>query len=260
VLAKALLEKDAEEDGARDSLEDDWAERGQIQNTTIGDVNTSINVTDQERLININRLSNKSNREYNRIHESLMRLVDILELDELTDFEIAQRITDYIDNDEEGDYEEDAKNAPLTTIEEMIQIPGITPAILYGYINEDGEKIKGLADFIGLWGTARINLNTASRETLMAICPEISEEDADNIVDYRSEVELFNTPMDLTNVTGMSDIYQRDKTLLQYVTTVSTYFEVKVTASKDNVKKEVRAILQRQGKKVDMLFWKEREI
>ena len=259
VFAKALLEKDAEEDGPRDTLYDDWAQKGQLQNITIGDVNTRITITDQESLININRLSNKSNSDFARIQSALARLVDILELDPNEELGLVDRITDYIDNDEEGEFEEDAKNAPLATIEEMLQIPGITSQILYGYTTEDGERIKGLSEFVGLWGIARININTASEEVLMAISPEITEEDAENIITYRNDEESFNTPADLTNVVGMSDIYQRDKQLNQYVTTVSTFFEVRVKADKDNVKKDVRAILQRQGKNVDMLFWKERE-
>ena len=260
VLAKALLEKDAEEDGARDTLYDDWAENGQLQNIEIGDVNTRITVTDQERLININRLSSKTNKDFARIQSALARLVDILGLDHNGEFGLVERITDYIDDNEEGEFEEDVKNGTLTTIEEMLQIPGVTTQILYGYTNEDGEQIKGLADFVGLWGTARINLNTASWEVLQAISPEISEEDADNIIAYRTDEESFNTPMDLRNVTGMSDIYQRDNQLLQYVTTVSTFFEVRIRAEKDTIKKDVRAILRRQGKNIHMLFWKEREL
>ncbi len=260
VFAKALLQKDAEEDGPRDTLYDDWAQKGQLQNITIGDVNTRITITDQESLININRLTNKKNKDFARIQSALARLVEILETDQNGEFDIVDRITDYIDSDEEGEFEDGAKNAALATIEEMLLIPGITAQILYGYTTEDGERIKGLADYIGLWGTARVNLNTASKEVLQAISPEIAEEDAENIITYRNDEESFNTPADLTNVVGMSDIYQRDKQLNQYVTTVSTYFEVRVRADKDNVKKDVRAILRRQGKKIDMLFWKEREL
>lgn len=260
VLAKSLLEKDSQEDPTRDTLGDDWAESGQLQNITIGDVATRITVTDQERLLNINRLTSKQNSDFARIHESLMRLVEILELDQEGELGIAERITDYLDDDEEGEYEDGAKNAALTTIEEMVKIPGITSRILYGYTNDEGEQIKGLADFVGLWGTGRVNLNTAGMEVLQAISPEISEEDADNIVTYRADQEPFNTPADLINVAGLSDIYQRDRQLMQHVTTVSTYFEVRIKAEKDNVKKDVRAILRRQGKNIDMLFWKEREL
>lgn len=256
VLATALLEKDAQEDGPRDTLSDDWADSGALQIVPIGDIETTITVTDQERLININRLSNKKNKDYARIRQTLARLIEILELD-TDEIGLLERITDYLDPDEEGDYEEGAKNGPLTTIEEMLQIPGLTPRFLYGYTTEEGEKVNGLAYFIGLWGSARININTASPEVLRAISPEISEEDAGNIVEYRSE-EPFNTPADIINVTGMSDIYHRDRKLMQYLTTLSTYFEVRIRANKDNVKKDVRAILQRKGKKVIVLFWKER--
>lgn len=263
VLARALLEKDAEEDGPRDSLYDDWSGKGQLQDiSVIGDVNTDITVTDQERLININRLSNKSNRDFTRIYDALTRLVAILEIDPVGEYAIAERIRDYIDADEDGDFEIDAKNGPLTTIEEVLQIEGITTRMLYGYVTEEGEVMSGLADFVGLWGTGRVNINTASPEVLQAISPEISEEDAANILAHREDEELgpFNTPMDLANVAGMSDIFDRDKTLMQYLTTVSSYFEVRTRATQDNVKKDVRAIVRRQGKNTTIQFWKERDL
>jgi general secretion pathway protein K len=260
ILAKVLLEKDGEEDGARDTLDDDWAGNLPLEGGKIGDVSTDITITDQERLININRLNNRKNNDFVRIHLALSRLLEILELDISGEYAILERITDYIDNNEEGDFEDGAKNGPLTTIEEMLQIPGIQRWMIYGWTDEMGEQRKGLADFVGLWGIARVNLNTASKEVLRAISTEITEEDANNIVAYRDEEEPFNTPLDLTKVTGMADIYKRDNKLIQYVTTLSTYFEVRIRAEKDNVKKDVRAILRRQGKKVNMLFWKEREL
>lgn len=263
VLARALLEKDAEEDGPRDTLYDDWSGKGQLQNiTVIGDVNTNTTVTDQERLIDVNRLTNKTNRDFNRIYDALARLVVVLEMDPSGEYAIADRIRDYIDADEEGDFETEAKNGALTTIEEMLQIEGITTRMLYGYVTEEGEVINGLADFVGLWGTGRININTASPEVLRAISPEISEEDAANILVYRDDPDVgpFNTPMDLANVTGMADIYDRDKTLMQYLSTVSTFFEVRARATQDNVKKDVRAVIRRQGKQTTILFWKERDL
>lgn len=263
VLARALLEKDAEEDGPRDSLYDDWSGKGQLQNVSvIGDVDTNITITDQERLININRLSNKSNRDFSRVYDALSRLVVILEIDPVGEYAIAERIRDYIDADEDGDFEVEAKNGPLTTIEEMLQIEEITTQRLYGYINEEGEIFEGLVDYIGLWGNGRININTASPEVLRSISAEIDEEDAANILVYRDDPDVgpFNTPMDLTNVTGMSDIYERDKTLMQYLTTVSSWFEVRTRATQDNVKKDVRAIIRRQGKQTVIQFWKERDL
>jgi outer membrane protein TolC len=58
----------------------------------------------------------------------------------------------------------------------------------------------------------------------------------------------------------MADIYQRDQRLTQYLTTVSTYFELRVKAEKDTVRKDVRAVLRRQGRNIDLLFWKERDL
>ncbi len=261
MLANALLEKDTLEGGPIDTLDDDWAENAQFQGITIGDVNTTITITDQERLININRLADKANKDYNFIHQSLARLIEILELEENEELLLADCIADYIDKDEEGEFEEGAKNGPLTTIEEMLQIPQITPRILFGYTTEEGEEIRGLADFVGLWGTAKININTASVEVLEAISPEIDEEDAGNIVDYRAgeDGEPFNTPAELVKVPGFENIFDEDKNLLAHLTTFSTYFEVRIKAEKDNVKKDVRSIVSRKGKKINVLFWKERE-
>lgn len=79
------------------------------------------------------------------------------------------------------------KNAPFDTVEELLLVKGMTPAILYG----DGTR-KGIADFLTVnAGVATININYASKEVLMAI-PGMSADAADAVIKYRLDQTIQN--------------------------------------------------------------------
>jgi general secretion pathway protein K len=58
-----------------------------------------------------------------------------------------------------------AKNGKIETLNELLQIRGITEEILYGSPEEDGE-FKGIAQFLTIYEYSSINPNTASEEVL----------------------------------------------------------------------------------------------
>jgi general secretion pathway protein K len=58
-----------------------------------------------------------------------------------------------------------AKNGPFDTVEELILVKGVTPAMLYG----DGKK-KGIINFLTVSSSSNtINVNAAPKEVLMAV-------------------------------------------------------------------------------------------
>ena len=58
-----------------------------------------------------------------------------------------------------------AKNGPLDTVEELLLVKGVTPAMLYG----DGQR-KGIINYLTVYSSSNtINVNAAPKEVLMAI-------------------------------------------------------------------------------------------
>jgi general secretion pathway protein K len=275
-LAIALLIKDAKDadKSKTDTLTDDWADSDMLKGLSIGGVSTVTEVKDQERFLNINRLSKRENpgctdQEYQRIKDwikdSLRRLiVEILQLDQTNELQLAERISDWIDEDGDGSYEEGARNMPLTTIEEMLQIPEMTKSILYGHTDEEGEEHEGLASYITLWGTGKVNINTAPSKVLLAISQHMMEDDVTAILNYREDTgnhpQGFGAPGNLkeaTNILTRQD--NGDPQLLGHLTCSSTFFEVSILASKGYLKMQVEAIVERRGTSINQLFWKERQ-
>ena len=244
-------------------------------------MSTVIKIKDQERFLNINRLHNSGNRddikpdqayrEYKWIKAALARLITVLKLDP----DIVERIADWIDQDSVGEHEEGARNVSLTTIDEMLQIPGITTAILYGTSGEESNNSAGLAGYITLWGTAKININTAPEEILESISDKIDQQKATDIVNYRKD-NPFTLLEDLTKVThgdGGAPVLEKifdkdegDKNLKDHLTVSSTYFEVSIEATKGHMRMHVEAVVRRDGSPVTgdtivrQLFWKERQM
>jgi len=92
---------------------------------------------------------------------------------------LAQAILDWIDGDdlrraqgaEAAEYRQLGldhlpRNGPVPTLEELLWVPGMTPEILYGAADERGA---GIARWLTVDGSAKINLNTAPREVLAAL-------------------------------------------------------------------------------------------
>ncbi|MCZ6691392.1 MAG: hypothetical protein O7H41_17530, partial [Planctomycetota bacterium] len=79
--------------------------------------------------------------------------------------------------------------APYRALAELESIDGITSRLLHGHTDEFGHH-AGLADFLTLHSMGEVNINTASREVLIACLsarfPSQAAEYADRILDYRA--------------------------------------------------------------------------
>jgi len=254
-LLRAYLKKDLTKN-AIDTLNDCWREGEYLSECKMGDATVSVDVWDAESLLKLNNLSKKTNKFYQRTKSSLKRLLEVLDIEAETGGELADRICDWIDADDDGDYEEDAPNKPLFVIEDLLSIEGVTESFYKGWVDEFGESHKGLYETTTVWGSGKVNINTAPKEVLMAISSAIGETEADNIIEYRQE-EDFNTPQDLTKVDGLSNIFNRDRTLRNFITTVSTDFIAHIKATTEGRTLRIRAVLRRSTKGIKLLLWKE---
>lgn len=91
-----------------------------------------------------------------------------------------------------------AKNANFDTVEELLLVKGVTPAMLYG----DGKK-KGIIDYVTVYSNRNsINVNAASREVLMAV-PGMTPEKVDYVLAQREGTGIEKT-QDIAALLGES--------------------------------------------------------
>lgn len=259
-LARAYIEKDGKEN-TLDTLNDCWATGEQLEDLKIGDATVEMRIVDAESLFNLANLSKQTNKFYSRTKNGLSRLVSYLGLeeDDPDNQTIAPAVTDWIDQDKKGDYEDGAENRVPRVLEELMLVPEVTERVYYGWIDTEAEQeYKGLREFLTLWGSGRININTAPKEVLVAMSGAIDEEKADNIIEYRQE-ESFKTPNDLVKVSGCADVFNRDRTLRAALTTVSTFFQVRIRSEANGCVMRVRAIVRRLPGATETVVWKEEE-
>ncbi len=154
--------------------------------------------------------------------DKLRALIGTLVEDEVERDTITDSILDWIDdnnlhrlNGSEDDYYESlkqpypCKDAPFDTVEELLNVRGITPEVLYGCmksgVNEEGEEViqfqKGLVDMVSLYGTTSVNINTAPKEVLVSA--GFTEAEAEEIISAR-ELEVITNPAEVIRKPGLT--------------------------------------------------------
>jgi general secretion pathway protein K len=177
------------------------------------------------------------------------------ELDERKAAEIVDSLADWIDSDdrtsdfgaEENYYRSlehpyGCKNGPVTFIEELLLVKGITSELLYG----DSEH-KGLAGFLTAQGNdGKININTADPVLLQAMASGVTEELAKTMVDFRDEE---NNERKLSSINWYKDVPGWPQKVVfdeKSITTKSSFFMISAIGEVSSIKKTHRAIVHRE--------------
>jgi general secretion pathway protein K len=132
-----------------------------------------------------------------------------------------------------------AKNGKFDTLEELLLVKGVTPAMLYG----DGKR-KGIIDFLTVYSnTNAININAAPKEVLAAI-PGMSPEKVDYVLAQRAATGIQNI-QDIAALVGESF-----REIGSYLSnSESNTFEVEGSGSKEDGEKgyTIKAIVVTEG-------------
>ncbi|GAA3920166.1 type II secretion system minor pseudopilin GspK [Litoribacillus peritrichatus] len=194
VFASEMLFRDFEEDGSGslvDGPNDAWVKYGAVLPMDDGVI--EVELWDLQGLYNVNNLVNN---EYKVVAEQLDYLDRLFQrvsaLHTVTiNQEIAQSIADWIDEDdsstglgsEEGDY--------------LVKTPAYRTANFYMSDSDELLLIEGvnfeIFDLIHPYlsalptNAAKLNINLASKELLLAIHPDIKESDIDELIKDRAE-------------------------------------------------------------------------
>jgi len=186
-----------------------------------------------------------------KLYPTYIRLLDILEQDD----SLTETLADWIDRDDEPrpgggegiDYYQNLphpylpKNNYLGTAEELLMVKGYTP-----------EVYKTVAPFITAYSVdGLVNINTASREVIMALSEEITEELAQSVIDFRNDTP-FKDKSDIMQISGFETI---GFALQDRIAVESRVFRVFSVAKTAEAVREVEAVIEVGGR---VLYWRER--
>lgn len=153
------------------------------------------------------------------------------------------------------------KNAAVDTIDELLLIKGFDETILYGgpSPDEDGEPIRGIAQWLTTWGDGKININNATPEVLMTV-PGIAEWEVDAIIEGRTGVDQYEGTRDdgYESVDEMLALTGLNPTYRSYFSVKSmTYTRVISIGEVKGVRSGIWAVFQVDGNKAVPVFWRE---
>ncbi len=170
-----LKKPDADPD--TDSFKEPWASKTFLRNISLGDGFFDVAIVDEERKININTADVGLLKTFFKVS---------LDCSDVDAEQIADAIVDWRDQDAgslaEGaednfyaglEHPYDCKDAPFAYIDELLLVRGITATIY--------ESVK---DYLTVFGSGAININTAPRIILLAL--GLDEKLADKLLAYRA--------------------------------------------------------------------------
>jgi general secretion pathway protein K len=278
--AMALLAKDRAESNI-DSFQEDWANSDKI-NELLGDIpfddgTLSVTIADETGRIQINALVTfPDSRKFNESQRLLLeRYLNYFKDDNEETPEDSQppaiinSLKDWLDSGDdeaisglsgaESSYYQDlspaydSRNGPISDINDLLLVKGITPELFYGSTEKPGIlnslTVYGMTPGAGTSFTfpGKINVNTAELPVLVAMLPSENVDMAQAFFDLRQETATDKDAPDLSdatwykNISGMSGI-NLDTNL---ITTASDIFRIVSVAQVNNAVLTVTAVVQR---------------
>ncbi len=250
-FAIAVLEDDDKTDQNYDSLNELWAQK--IPPIPIGDGFVSVEITDEDSRINVNKISTGFGTvSGNNIRSFMVRFLEQFELGE----DAADAIADWTDADDferipggaESNYYEsledpyEAKNKPFDSLQELRLIKEL-----------ENEAFNKVQKFLTVQSDGWINMNTAGKEVIMSLSENLSGEIADEIIAFRGE-NPFPTRQDFKNNISMSeDVYNE---ISKFIEVKSNYFSIISRGEVNQSRKIIRAVIMRQNNKANILYWR----
>ncbi len=211
------------DDPRNDSLIEDWAKA--IPPLPVDGGSIQLEISDEDGKINVNRLIEKGKLS-SRLGEVTTRLFQIFDIEP----RVFPPLLDYLGEDS-------IAHEPFDTKGELSEFPGLSELI----------------DFLTIYSSGRININTAPLPVIQCLSDKITEELAQSIIDYRSDTPFRNVGQ-LNGVPGVSDDLVKDVNKIG--TVKSRFFTVKSIASVGESRKEVIAVIERTKKGVDIVYWR----
>lgn len=243
---RLILIEDAKSAIPRDTLTEEWAQ-GMITIPVDGEL-VSVTIQDESGKVDMNRLVTDRGYADDRWMAIFTRLLTGLDLDEA----LADALVDWMDSNSEPRMKgaEDsyylslkkpyrAKNQRLDSVDELALVKGFTP-----------EVIARLRPHVTAWSSGKINVNTATDKTLMALDDAITQDVAGAIIRERTQ-RPFTAREDIKKVTGVGDIYPN---IALVIDVRSDVFSVESQATFGETTKMIRAVQRRSSAGAETLY------
>ncbi|MFW2331691.1 MAG: type II secretion system minor pseudopilin GspK [Nitrospinota bacterium] len=208
---------------------------------SVEDDQVLVQIVDETGKISINSLVSGSGLPNSQNIALFKRLLSNLDLDE----NLADAAVDWIDNNDEpfedgaeSDYYESldppykAKNMKLDSIAEIGMIKGFKR-----------EVIMKLAPYITIYSNGKVNINSSSKEVLMALNDNLTESMATEIISNVT-TEAYKNKSDLNKIVGISSIYPEISNLIDVN---GSWFLVTAIAQENETKKIITAVMKKES-------------
>lgn len=189
------------------------------------------------------------------------RLTRMLEYAGIGDPDTPDRIVAALDKDDKNAFDKEVPNRKLYTLKELLGVPGITDEMYYGK-TVAGEKQYGLADILSLYGSGKVNINTAPKPVLMSLSTSIGASDVDGIVtaressDDEGNPEVFqNTSFESLSRSGMTE--ETYATISARIAVRSSWFRSRMLARTGSVQRWGSAVIQRVQASTKLVLWED---
>jgi len=246
--AKLILLEDAKSNISRDALTEEWAQTAIP--VPIDDNYAFVSIRDESGKVNVNHLTTSRGYPDARWDGIFRRLLKLLDLDP----ELAGAVADWIDANHEvsdGGAEEGyymslvkpyhVKNAKLDSVDELLMVKGFSPKVM-----------AKLRPHITVWSSEKININTATPLTLMALDDMMTEEMVKGIIRMRGQ-NPFAKREHIKRIPGVDAVYAN---IALAIDTRSDYFSVDSTSTIGDVTKTVQAVYRRESSALRTIYYK----
>jgi general secretion pathway protein K len=275
-IKRAIAYLKAQAPQSYDCLTDSWANNEAVFKDISVDNGTFSIIAPYSEQVRYGLADEESKININSADRAVLRRLFqyVLGMDEIPAQELAACIVDWRDNDSELslpigsaedryytglDYPYGAKDNSFEMLDELLLVKGIT--------QEYYEKLRG---YITVYGSGRVNVNTAGKAVLFAL--GLNEKTAEIIVSYRNgEDAMPGTGDDIIFLAcsdiapklaqvyhlGDSEIAQINNVAERYLSTGSTVFAVESLAALNNRKDRAMQVICVFGRSGNILYWRE---
>lgn len=198
-----------------------------------------VRIEDENAKFNLNTIVFANGLLNETAYLTFQRLLKALSLNE----KIADRVADWIDPDREQrirDSEAGARNAPLLSTDELSLIPGI-----------EKDEYASLLPYVTVFGDGFVNLNGAEKPVLKSLHPEITDDLAARVVEYR-RIKPFEQREDILKVAGFETTI--GQALMGRIAVQGTSFTIRANAESDGIKRIIESVVDSSG---SVRYWKE---
>lgn len=232
--AMGFLERDARETTI-DSLSEAWAQ--EIVRFPVGEGTVSIRIGDEASRFNINTLVTPQGKINDKAVERFGRLLKVVGSKEA----LSEIVAEWLKSNRGG------LSYTFRDASELRLVPEVG--------SETVNKVeKYVTVYTDPMNERNININTAGREVLLALSPQLNESLVEGIMGYRRATP-FQEIGEVKNVQGINDAIL--STFSDVIDVKSSNFSVWAEAKVADVVRRGSALVRRDGGNVRLVAWKE---